>query len=136
MAGAIAAVVASLGLTPLEAARIRAVAEPDKYRPLGLAGTLDAIAKEDADLGWKTLYAGLPSLMTRQVIFGSIKFLAFERACETLITAYATGRPLKPVSDEIAELTASQWESYSEGPENHLREIKAILDREEPDYRT
>ena len=60
----------------------------------------------------------------------------FERACETLITAYATGRPLKPVSDEIAELTASQWESYAEGPENHLREIKAILDKDEPDYRT
>lgn len=60
----------------------------------------------------------------------------FERACETLITAYSTGRPLKRVSDQIAELTARQWEDYTAGPENHLREIKAILDKEEPDYRT
>ena len=82
VAGALASVVASLGLTPLEAARIRAVAEPDNYKPLGLLGTLQYIAEEDAIAGWKTLYAGLPSLLTRQVIFGSVKFLAFERACE------------------------------------------------------
>jgi solute carrier family 25 phosphate transporter 3 len=83
-AGALAAVVASFGLTPLEAARIRAVAEPEKYRSLGLLGTLGVIAKEDSELGWKNLYAGLPSLLTRQVIFGSVKFLAFERACEVI----------------------------------------------------
>ena len=82
VAGALAAVVASLGLTPLEAARIRAVAEPAVYQPLGLSGTLALIAKEDPLAGWKALYAGLPSLLTRQVIFGSVKFLAFERACE------------------------------------------------------
>lgn len=87
IAGAIAAVIASLGLTPLEAARIRVVAEPDKYRPLGLSGTMAIIAGEDKDLGWKGLYAGLPSLMTRQVIFGSIKFLAFERASEAIFAA-------------------------------------------------
>ena len=82
VAGALAAVVASLGLTPLEAARIRVVAEPTVYRPLGLAGTLSTIAGEDPVKGWKTLYDGLPSLLARQVIFGSVKFLAFERACE------------------------------------------------------
>lgn len=80
IAGALAAVVASLGLTPLEAARIRVVADPAKYRPLGLSGTLQVIAGEDA------LYAGLPSLLTRQIIFGSIKFLAFERACDAIYT--------------------------------------------------
>jgi solute carrier family 25 phosphate transporter 3 len=84
VAGAIASVVASLGLTPLEAARIRAVAEPETYRPLGLLGTLGVIAEENSTLGWKNLYAGLPSLLTRQVIFGSVKFLAFERACEVI----------------------------------------------------
>ena len=87
LAGACAAVIASLGLTPLEAARIRVVAEPDTYRPLGLSGTLAAIAEENTDLGWKGLYAGLPSLLTRQVIFGSIKFLAFERATEAIFAA-------------------------------------------------
>jgi len=46
-----------------------------------LIGTLQAIASE-GDTKLDALYKGLPSLMTRQVIFGSIKFLAFERACE------------------------------------------------------
>ena len=84
VAGALAAVIASLGLTPLEACRIRTVAEPEIYRPLGLVGTANMISKEDPSMGWKTLYAGFPSLLTRQVIFGSIKFLAFEQACEAI----------------------------------------------------
>ena len=54
----------------------------------------------------------------------------FERACETLITAYSTGKPLRVVSHEVAELTAQQWVDYKEGPLNHLREIKAILESE------
>ena len=88
LAGAMAAVIASLGLTPIEAARIRVVSEPERYKPLGLAGTIGAIAREDTQLGWKALYAGLPSLMARQVIFGSVKFLAFERACEAIFAAW------------------------------------------------
>jgi solute carrier family 25 phosphate transporter 3 len=88
LAGALAAVIASMGLTPLEAARIRSVAEPDIYRPKGLLGTLAVIAQEDPTLGWKALYSGLPSLLTRQVIFGSVKFVAFERACEAIFKAW------------------------------------------------
>jgi len=83
-AGALAAVIASFGLTPLEAARIRTVAEPKIYRQKGLLGTLEAISTEDEELGWKKLYAGFASLLTRQVIFGSVKFLAFEQACEAI----------------------------------------------------
>ena len=48
---------------------------------------MQAIAREDEVLTWKTLYAGLPSLMIRQVVFGSIKFLAFERACDFFFIA-------------------------------------------------
>lgn len=92
LAGALAAVVASLGLTPLEAARIRVVADPTVYKPLGLTGTIGVIANEDPVLGWTNLYAGLPSLLTRQVIFGSIKFLAFERACEFLFALWPSLR--------------------------------------------
>jgi solute carrier family 25 (mitochondrial phosphate transporter), member 3 len=88
IAGALAAVIASLGLTPLEAARIRVVADPAVYKQLGLTGTIGVIAREDPTLGWTNLYAGLPSLLTRQVIFGSIKFLAFERACEFLFALW------------------------------------------------
>ena len=59
-----------------------------------------------------------------------------ERACETLITAYSTGRPLRVAPHDVAALTAQQWLDYKDGPKNHFREIKAILDAEEPDYRT
>ena len=98
VAGAFSAVLASLGLTPLEAARIRTVAEPDIYGPKGLTGTLAIIASEDEQLeddgsflkslGLATLYAGLPSLMARQVIFGSVKFLSYERASEAIYSLW------------------------------------------------
>jgi solute carrier family 25 phosphate transporter 3 len=88
VAGAMASVVASLGLTPIEACRIRAVAQPEIYREMGLLGTLNVIASENEILGWRNLYAGLPSLMTRQVIFGSVKFLCFERASDAIFSVW------------------------------------------------
>lgn len=59
----------------------------------------------------------------------------FERACETLITAYSTGRKLRIASDEVARKTCRQWIEYPAFADNHFRELKAILDAEEPDYR-
>jgi ribulose-5-phosphate 4-epimerase/fuculose-1-phosphate aldolase len=58
----------------------------------------------------------------------------FERAAETYIRALQTGRPLRVLSDEVAEKTAREWEDYPGYAENHLREIKALLDAETPDY--
>ncbi len=58
-----------------------------------------------------------------------------ERAAETLITCYATGRKLRVAADNVARLTAQQWADYSNLADDHLAEAKAILDREEPDYR-
>ncbi len=59
----------------------------------------------------------------------------FERAAETLITAYSTGRELRVLSDEIAELTASQVEDYDEQADRHFYDLREILDSEEPDFR-
>ena len=62
----------------------------------------------------------------------------FERACENYIKALMTQKPLRIVSDEIAEKTARQWEDYMDNVgfcNAHLREIRVILDREEPDYK-
>ena len=59
----------------------------------------------------------------------------FERACETLITARMTGQPLRIVSHEVASKTARQWAEYPEFAEKHFRELSAILDAEEPDYK-
>ncbi len=58
-----------------------------------------------------------------------------ERACETLISAYMTGKELRLVDAETAEKTAQQWESYPDLAEYHFRELMAILDEEEPAYR-
>ena len=59
----------------------------------------------------------------------------FERAAQTLLACYATGKPLRIVSDGIAALTARQWQDYGQLAIDHLAEIKAILDDEEPSYR-
>jgi len=59
----------------------------------------------------------------------------FERACQTYISALSTGKSLSILSDEVAEKTARQWEEYDGFAESHLREVREILDREEPDYK-
>lgn len=60
----------------------------------------------------------------------------FERAAETYIRALQTGRDLRHLPEAIAEKTAQEWETYPGFAEDHLREIKAILDAETPDYAT
>lgn len=60
----------------------------------------------------------------------------FERACETLMIAYASGRPLRIVSDDVASVTQQQWAEYGQLAIDHLSEVRAILDAEEPEYRT
>ena len=52
----------------------------------------------------------------------------FERAAETYIRALQTGQPLRVLSDEIAEKTASEIEEYDEQDVRHLAELKRILD--------
>jgi ribulose-5-phosphate 4-epimerase/fuculose-1-phosphate aldolase len=60
----------------------------------------------------------------------------FERAAETYIRALQTGQPLRVLSDEIAEKTAQELESYPEQDARHLAELKAILDDEGSNYAT
>jgi ribulose-5-phosphate 4-epimerase/fuculose-1-phosphate aldolase len=59
----------------------------------------------------------------------------FERAAETLLTCYATGKALRIVPDSMAALTERQWRDYGQLAIDHLDNIKAILDAEEPTYR-
>jgi ribulose-5-phosphate 4-epimerase/fuculose-1-phosphate aldolase len=59
----------------------------------------------------------------------------FERAAETYIKALWTGRPLRVLSDAIAEKTALEMETYPDQAERHLAELRAILDEQEPNYR-
>jgi ribulose-5-phosphate 4-epimerase/fuculose-1-phosphate aldolase len=59
----------------------------------------------------------------------------FERAAEVLLTCYASGKPLRFMSDSVAELTQRQWLEYTGFPADHLNAVKQILDTREPDYR-
>lgn len=61
----------------------------------------------------------------------------FERAAETYVTALMTGRPLRVLSAEVAEGVARGMDDYPVAQAgNHLRELRAILDREGSDYAT
>ena len=59
----------------------------------------------------------------------------FERACCTYLTALQTGRKLRVVSDRVAAKTELQWRHYPDLSEDHFRELRGILDREDPSYR-
>src|SRR4030095_10103152 len=59
----------------------------------------------------------------------------FERAAETLMTCYASNRPLRIAPDAVAQNTAQQSLDYHHLAQDHLAEVKAILDREAPDYK-
>jgi ribulose-5-phosphate 4-epimerase/fuculose-1-phosphate aldolase len=58
----------------------------------------------------------------------------FERAAENYIRALQTGRPLRVLSDEVAEKTAQELDAYPGQADRHLSEIKALLDAEGADY--
>jgi ribulose-5-phosphate 4-epimerase/fuculose-1-phosphate aldolase len=59
----------------------------------------------------------------------------FERSCETYITALMTGQPLRIASARVARKTMRQWvEDYEGFADQHLSELKAILDDEGSSY--
>lgn len=50
-----------------------------------------------------------------------------ERACRTLVWAYATGQKLRLLSPEIAERTARDWERFEDSAQTHFEETKKLL---------
>lgn len=59
----------------------------------------------------------------------------FERAAETYIRALQTGRPLRLLSEAVAEKTARDWDDYPSTAGHFLSAIKAMLDAEGADFR-
>lgn len=51
----------------------------------------------------------------------------FERAAQTQLLAYATGRPLAVLDDETAEKTAAGWEPYRGMSDAHFNYLKSQL---------
>jgi ribulose-5-phosphate 4-epimerase/fuculose-1-phosphate aldolase len=64
--------------------------------------------------------------------FDELYFL--ERACQTLMLAYASGQPLNVMSPGLAERTARDWEEYRGASFAHFEELKRLLDGEDPSY--
>lgn len=58
----------------------------------------------------------------------------FERGCRTVMLAYATGRPLSVLSDEVAAKTARDWEDGGAFARAHFNEMKRLLDAEDTSY--
>lgn len=58
----------------------------------------------------------------------------FERACRTLMLAYASNQPLRILPDDIAEHTAQQWQDYSAMSFAHFNEMTAILEQNGSNY--
>jgi ribulose-5-phosphate 4-epimerase/fuculose-1-phosphate aldolase len=74
---------------------------------------------------------------TLPVAFERLYFL--ERAAQAQILALSTGRPLRPVPDEVVRKTAAQFNDCAlvggrERSELHFEALKRILDRQSPDY--
>lgn len=58
----------------------------------------------------------------------------FERACQTLVLAYSTGKPLNQMGPELAERTAVGWLDYKDSAFSHFAEMKRLLDAKDPSY--
>jgi ribulose-5-phosphate 4-epimerase/fuculose-1-phosphate aldolase len=52
-----------------------------------------------------------------------------ERACQTLVLAYSTGRPLSIMPDDLARRTAKEWDPYRPSAFNHFEDLKRLLAR-------
>ncbi len=57
-----------------------------------------------------------------------------ERACQTQVLAYSTGKPLNVMADAVAERTAQDWEEYADSAFTHFDEMKKVLDSIDPSY--
>jgi ribulose-5-phosphate 4-epimerase/fuculose-1-phosphate aldolase len=110
------------------------VAIDDGYDGMGLG---DEAERMVAGLGDKSVmimgnHGVLIAAATVAQAFDEMYYL--ERACETLVTAYMTGKELRIAADAVAAKTAQQWLDYPGFADNHFTELKAILDEEGSDY--
>lgn len=80
LAGALATIIACLGVCPAEAVRIRMVARQQSF-----TSTLTQVAEVE---GLSALYDGFPPLLVRQVLFGMAKFLVFDSFGSALLASF------------------------------------------------
>ena len=62
------------------------------------------------------------------------KLYYLEKASQLQVLALSTGRELTIIPDDVAELAGKQWLSYPGVGELHFKELRAILNLEDPEY--
>ena len=126
-------------LPPIDQNTMRFFNRVGVYRDFGGMGFEEESEKMASKIGNKKvlLMANHGVLTTGQTVAEAFDELYyFERACETYITALSTQKKLKIVSDEVAEKTAQEWENFStDAKDLHLKAIRSILDKEDPNYK-
>ena len=112
------------------------VAVDDEFGGLALEAESARVCGALADPAKKVLVMGNHGVMVvgRDVADCFNRLYYFERAAETYIKALWTGRPLRVLSDEIAEKTARELEDYPDQAARHFADLRAILDEEGSSY--
>ena len=114
------------------------IAIDDGYDGMGLGDEAERVAGlMQANPDKTVLVMGNHGIMVfaPTVAYAFDEMYYFERSCETLISAYMTGKPLRVAPKAVAEKTARQWREYPGLGDLHFSELKAILDTEGSDYR-
>jgi ribulose-5-phosphate 4-epimerase/fuculose-1-phosphate aldolase len=108
----------------------------DQYGGLAFEEEAERCCQHLSDPSKKVLIMGNHGIMVigDTVADAFNRMYYFERAAETYIKALWTGRKLKVLSDEVAEKTAHEIETYPGQAEKHFNELKAILDDEGSSY--
>jgi ribulose-5-phosphate 4-epimerase/fuculose-1-phosphate aldolase len=107
---------------------------------LGYAGVADDGAEGDRlarALGNKSrmMMGNHGVLVTGATVAEAFEDLYFlERAAQTMVLAYSTGRKLNVMPDDLAERTARGWDDYKGMAMAHFEDQKRILDKMDPSY--
>ena len=82
-------------------------------------------------------------LPVNQIVCGENVAYAFddlyylERACQAQVIAMSTGRPMRRISQDVAQMTHDQMSQPSERAQavRHFEALKRLLEKDEADYK-
>ena len=108
----------------------------EQFGGLALEEEAERVCGALSDPGKKTLVMGNHGVMVMGASVAEAwnTLYYFERAAETYITALHTGKPLRVMDDALAEEFAASMDTYEDVVDNHLNELKLILDEEGSNY--
>ena len=93
------------------------------------------IERHDVALTLGSGWAKAADLLGETVAETFMMMYYFERAARTYIIALSTGRDLRELSPDVAEITARQQEGDPQAEADFMRGMRMVLDAESPDYK-